>query len=192
MNFLSLYKFMHDRGHPAAASKVVPFPAAAAGAYHAVFDDGGQDVFAQFSIYLALRQPEQRQARGTTSGELFNIGDSPTPASMAERWPLMCSLFGLEGAPPLDPDDPGFVLSSAFIAAHADQVERLKEEQGVELQPIGLDILEGFFQYFTENHNMCLHKAKATGFDGFLPVEESFRLVFDRYVEAKRAYYGKP
>lgn len=184
MNFLSLYKFMHETGHPAASSKEVHFPASP-GSYRTVYNDGGQDIFARFSIYLCLH-PEKA---GTS--ELYNIGDSAVAKSMADRWPFICSLFGLEGKDPLDKSDPRYVLPVSFVVEHADIVERLRQEKGVELQGVGEGLVtEAWMETFTFSHDYCLDKARATGFEDELTIEESWKMVSDRYVVAKRIYLG--
>lgn len=184
MNYLSTYKFMHEQGHPAAASKEIPFPAPP-GSYHTVYNDGGQDSFARFSIHLCLHP----DAAGNS--ELYNIGDSSKPANMAERWPFICSLFGLVGVPPIEKLDPKFRLPVSFVEDHSDMVKRLSKEKGVELQGIGMGKgLEGWQELFTFNHDLCLDKARATGFEEETTYQETWRIVFDRYVGAKRAYYG--
>lgn len=184
MNFLSLYKFMHETGHPAASSKDVPFPASS-GSYHTLFNDAGQDIFARFSIHLCLH-PEQA---GTS--ELYNIGDSAQGRSMADRWPFLCSLFGLEGKDPLEKSDPRYVLPVSFVAEHAGMAERLRREKGVELQGVGQGLVtERWMETFTFDHNFCLEKARATGFEDELTMEESWEMVLDRYVVAERAYCG--
>lgn len=185
MNFLSLYKFMHETGHPAASSKEVPFPASP-GSYHSRFNDGGQDIFARFSIHLCLH-PDKA---GTS--ELYNIGDSAEGKSMADRWPFICSLFGLEGKDPLEKSDPRYVLPVSFVAEHADVAERLRLDKGVELQDVGQGLItEAWMEKFTFDHDFCLAKARATGFEDELTIEESWKMVLDRYVLAKRAYRGE-
>lgn len=185
MNYLSLCKFMHETGYPAASSKAVPFPAPR-GSYRSLFNDGGQDIFARFSIHLCLHPEKAR------TSELYNIGDSATGKSMADRWPFICSLFGLEGKDPLEKSDPRYVLPMSFVAEHADVAERLRQEKGVELQGVGQGlIMEAWMEAFAFNHDLCLEKARGTGFEDELTIEESWRMVLDRYVVAKRTYCGE-
>ncbi|KAK6202226.1 hypothetical protein LQW54_008938 [Pestalotiopsis sp. IQ-011] len=73
MNFLSVYKFLHEQGHPDARSREVPFPAPIE-AYDTLWNDGGQDIFAEFSIHLCLHP----DAAGNS--EVYNIGDASDPA----------------------------------------------------------------------------------------------------------------
>lgn len=184
-NFLSLYKFMHEKGHPAASSKAVAFPASPV-SYHNLSTDCSQDIFARFSIHLCLH-PER-----AGNSELYNIGDSAKGISLADRWPRICSLFGLEGKDPVDKSDPTFVLASRFVAEHADEVERLRQEKGVELQPISrTQVMEAWMDIFSFDTEQCLDKARATGFVEELTVEESWQTVLDRYVKTKRVYFGE-
>ena len=184
MNFLSLYKFMHDTGHPDARSSRVPYPARPV-TYKAVSNDGGQDIFARFSIYLCLH-PEV-----AGNGELFNIGDESTPRSMSERWPAVCALYGLEGVPPVEPDSVEYRTPVKFAKAHVDQVAKLSAEKGVWLQGIGLEeALETWIEHFDFNHDMSLDKARSIGFREELPYQEAWKKVFERYAQAKKAYLG--
>lgn len=184
-NFLSLYRFMYETGHPAASSKAVAFPASPV-SYHNLSTDCNQDIFARFSIHLCLH-PER-----AGNSELYNIGDSAKGISLADRWPFICSLFGLEGKDPVDKSDPTFVLCSSFIAEHADEVERLRQEKGVNLQPVTwAKVSEYWMDTFSFDTEQCLDKARATGFSEELTVEESWRTVLDRYVKAKKMYFGE-
>ncbi|KAI0161796.1 hypothetical protein GGR52DRAFT_561154 [Hypoxylon sp. FL1284] len=185
MNFLSVYKLLHEQNHPDAKSDKIPFPSNPE-SYHSVFQDGGQDIFAQFSIHLCLH-PEV-----AGNSEVYNIGDAIKPASMAERWPVMCSLFGLVGLPPLDKSDPAAMLPVTFVKEHPEAVKQLKEEKGVALQEILLEEgMETFGDYFTFDHHFSLDKSRRTGFDGELSVQESWPLVLERYHQAKRCYFGE-
>ncbi|KAF3004580.1 hypothetical protein E8E14_005571 [Neopestalotiopsis sp. 37M] len=185
MNFLSVYKFLHEKGHPDAKSEKVPLPAAP-GHAHTVFNDGGQDIFAEFSIYLCLH-PDI----GGNS-EVYNIGDASQPASMVDRWPVMCSLFGLVGIPPVEKSDPAFVLPAKFVQEHPGAVEQLKEEHGVTLQEVALeDFLQAFTDWISFDHHLSLEKTRRSGFNHELSVEDSWQLVFDRYHRSKRCYYGR-
>ena len=175
---------MHETGHPEAASSKVPFPSASA-SYTTVSNDGGQDIFAKFSIHLCLH-PDRA---GT--GELYNVGDESTPRSMAERWPAVCALYGLEGIPPVEPGTREYRTPVKFAKAHPDQVERLKAEKGVELQGIELEVpLEGWMEHFDFDHHLILDKARSTGFSEELSYHEAWRRVFERYARAKKAYLG--
>lgn len=184
MNFLSVYKFMHDTGHPDAASEEVPFPSAP-DSYHALSNDGGQDIFARFSIHLCL-YPDRA---GT--GELYNIGDEVTLRSMSERWPAICALYGLKGVAPVEPGTPEYRTPVKFSQAYPDQIEELKKEKGVELQGISLEgPLEMWMEHFNFNHDLILDKSRSVDFSEELRYDEAWRKVFERYAEVKKAYLG--
>jgi hypothetical protein len=184
MNFLSLYTYMHQ-GHPDAIAKQVPFPSASA-SYHSLSNDGGQDIFARFSIHLCLNL----EKAGT--GELYNIADEATPRSMADRWSYACSLFGLEGVPPIDTSDPKYTKAVHFIKTHADQVKSMEEEKGVTLQVVNLDeIVEIWMESFDFDHGLMLEKARGMGFVDELSYRESWRIIVGRYARAKKAYLGR-
>jgi hypothetical protein len=44
---------------------------------------------------------------------------------MADRWPFVCSLFGLVGVAPLDTQDPKFCMPIDFMEKHSNMVEKL-------------------------------------------------------------------
>ncbi|ETS81730.1 hypothetical protein PFICI_06732 [Pestalotiopsis fici W106-1] len=185
VNFLSVYKFLHEQGHPDAKSEKIPWPAAPEDC-DTLFNDGGQDIFAEFSIYLCLH-PEI-----AGNSEVYNIGDASEPASMSDRWRVICSLFGLQGVPPVEKSDPAFVLPSKFLHDHPEAVNQLKEEQGVTLQEIALeDTIEVFTDWINFDHHFSFTKTRKTGFDHELSLEDSWRMVFDRYHQAKHCYYGR-
>ena len=184
MNFLSLYKFMHESGHPEARSAQVPFPAAP-DSYHTISNDGGQDIFARFSIHLCLHSAR------VESGDLFNIGDESKSRSYADRWPAVCKLYGLEGVDPIEPGSPGYRTPVKFAKAHPDQVTKLAEEKGVTLQGIGLEEgLEMWMEHFDFDHHLILDKARSVGFTDELTYDVAWRKVFERYAKAKKAYLG--
>jgi nucleoside-diphosphate-sugar epimerase len=187
-NFLSVYKYMHEKGHRDAQSESVPFPAPPASAA-TLFQDGGQDIFARFSIYLCLH-PER-----AGNSELYNIGDSTQPLSMADRWPTMCKMYGLVGAPAVEKDDPRYLKPVSFVYDHMDMVKELLLFKGVKLQEVGLDTgkksAEEWMESFTKNHDFVLDKARSTGFTEEMSFEESFGNVLGRYARAKKVYLGE-
>jgi nucleoside-diphosphate-sugar epimerase len=185
MNFLSLYKFMHEEGHPDARSDKVPFPGPST-IYWPVHHDGSQDMVARFSIHLSLNPG----AAGNS--ELYNIADTSRPVTMGEQWPIICARFGLKGLPPVDRADPSFRLPVSFVHEHADMVTRLMKERGVELQDVYLGpVLEGWMGHLNFHHDLSLTKARATGFTDEMPFEVAWKNTVDRYASAKKVYCGK-
>lgn len=189
MNFLSIYKLMHELGHPDASSKTVPFPGSSE-AYHALYNDSSQDIFARFSIYLCLH-PEK-----AGNSELYNIGNSPKGKSMAEHWPFVCLLFGFQGEEPLEQSNRRHVLPASFIAEHNDMAEWLRQEKGVGLQGLSggqVSKREAWRNKFTGlDRNFCLDKAKAAGFQEELTIEESWSIALNRYSKAGKVYKALP
>lgn len=185
MNFLSLYTFLHEKGHPDAASKQVPFPFPPS-SWHSLSNDGGQDILSRFSIYLCNHPSEGGNA------ELYNIADEAQPHSFAERWPHVCSLFGLEGVAPVETTAPEYITPVKFIKKYPDQVKLLEEEKGISLQNVVIaDGLEMWMELFDFNHDLIIEKAKATGFTEEMPFQDTWRIVFERYERAKKAYLGR-
>jgi hypothetical protein len=72
MNYISLYKFMHDQGHPDSEAKDVPLVSPTI-SYHSVWNDGGQDMFVEFSIYTSLE--------GKSNNQVYNIAECERPYS---------------------------------------------------------------------------------------------------------------
>jgi hypothetical protein len=185
MNYLSLYTYMHEQGHPDAVSKQVPYPFGPSG-WHSLSNDGGQDIFARFSIHLCLH-PDK-----AGSSELYNIADEATPRSFVERWPIACALFGLEGVPPVEISSPQYCPPVKFIRKYADQVKLLKHEKGVTLQSVVLeDGIDTRMERFYFNHDMVIEKARATGFLEEMPYQDGWRKIIERYERAKKAYLGR-
>lgn len=183
-NYLSLYKFMHDRGHPAATSRRVPFPFPAH-SYHALSNDGGQDLFARFSIYLC-----QHAADRSGNGELYNIADEAAPRSFVDRWPAICACFGLDGVGP-DEGEGTKATPVGFLREHADQVAALAQEKGVRLQEVTLDAgLEMWMNLFDFDHHLRLDKARGVGFAEEVPPARMWKTTAERYARAGRAYLG--
>ncbi|KAH7065117.1 hypothetical protein B0J12DRAFT_613154 [Macrophomina phaseolina] len=185
-NFLSLYKYMHEKGHPAARSKRVSFPFPPP-SYNAISTDGGQDIFARFSIHLCQQGGER-----AGNGELYNIADEATPRSFADRWPALCECFGLEGVGP-DEGGEGFAKAApvGFLREHPDQVEALERDKGVRLQemPIG-EGLEMWLHVFDFDHHLKLDKARSVGFAEEVPLRQMWKTAVERYARAGRAYLG--
>lgn len=175
---------MYEQGHPDAASKevAIPVPEMAAVTYQ----DGSQDIFARFSIYLCLH-PDK-----AGNSEVYNIGDSANSQSLNDRWPYMCSLFGLVGLVPTDmKEEPTHPV--AFLD-HADMVERLRDEKGVVLQDVLLGAHArswGKGASLTKSRDMCLNKAKAVGFKEETTMQESWKTVLGRYGKSKKAYFDR-
>ncbi|KAL1963162.1 hypothetical protein VTN77DRAFT_8595 [Rasamsonia byssochlamydoides] len=115
MNYLSLYAYVHGRGTR------VPFPGSPA-SWDILSNDGGQDIFARFSIHILLHPDKAGNA------ESYNIADSVKPESFSSRWPLICSYFGLIGEPPLAPDDPNFISPGRFIKEHQKELEEMESK----------------------------------------------------------------
>jgi len=184
MNFLSLYTYMHQAGHPAAASKKVPYPFPPS-TWKTLSNEGGQDIFARFSIYLSLNPSVAGNA------ELYNIADEAQPRSFADRWSAICSVFGLEGVEPVETSAAEYITPVKFIKKYPEEVEKLREDKGVEMQIVTIDAgLEIWLAMFDFNHDMILDKARATGFTEEIAYQDMWRIVFERYGKAKKVYLG--
>lgn len=175
---------MHDNGHPDAQSKQVRFPFPPA-SWEVLSNDAGQDTFARFSIHLCLH-PDS-----AGNSNLYNIADETQPRSFAERWPYLCSLFGLEGIAPVDSSSPEYITPNRFSNKYPDQVKLLKVEKGVTRQDVASEEgLEMWMEHLNFNHDLVIKKAKRTGFLEEMTLQEDYNIVLGRYVKAKKAYIG--
>ncbi|KAH7040355.1 uncharacterized protein B0I36DRAFT_9048 [Microdochium trichocladiopsis] len=184
IRFCSIYKYLHDNGHPAAESKEVPFPELPM-ACEGTYNDGGQDTFAKFSIHLCLN-PDV-----AGNSELYNIANERVCHSMAYRWPIVARKFGLVGVPPVEPGHAHYRRTDVFLAEHADVAERLAKQHGVDLP--GMDyVFEGdtMSGLMSLKHGLCLDKARSTGFTAEESFEVSFSNCLERYTKAGRVYTG--
>ena len=178
----SLYKLMHEFGHPDAASKKLPFPSAPESCT-TVSDDGGQDKVARFSMGFCLRSDRAR------TGELYNIVDEPTPRSMAERWPIVCKRLGLEGMPPMGPGSPKYRTHVKFAKAYPDHVKKLEQEKTVQLQGLRLgEPLERWMEHFDFDLYPVLDNGRSSGFMNEMSFKETWKIVFGRLAEARMGY----
>lgn len=184
IKFCSIYKYLHDTGHPACRSSEVPFPElpmACDGSYN----DGGQDTFARFSIHLCLNP----DAAGNS--ELYNIADEERCRTMADRWPVVAARFGLVGGPPVLPGHAEYRRTHDFMVENNDVVGKLAERHGVSLR--GMDcVLDGdtMSGLLSLHHGLSLDKARATGYSAERSFEVAFGDVFDRYIKTGCVYTG--
>jgi len=176
---------MQEKGHPDAQSSKVPFPSLPS-TWSSLSNDVGQDIFARFSIYLSLH-PEK-----AGNAEFYNIADESQPRTYSERWPFVCSLFGLEGTAPVEISSPQSTTPERFLADHSEQIEFLKKEKGIDTQQVLLEqsSLESWATVFALNHEMVIAKAKATGFTEEMSYKQAWETVYRRYERAGKAYFG--
>lgn len=184
IRFCSLYKYMHDKGHPAAKSKEVPFPELPM-AYAGSYNDGGQDIFAKFSIHLCLN-PDV-----AGNSELYNIANERKCHSLAERWPTVAEHFGLVGLPPVEPGHSEHRRTEAWMVEHADMLDKMLKDTGVGLPSMDYDYVGDFLcGILAITHDLRLDKARSTGFMEEESFCSSFHKCFTRYEKVGRVYTG--
>lgn len=172
---------MHSQHHPAAVASV-PYPNPG---YNVRNNEGNQDLAARLAIHLCLLDP-------TISGnsELYNSGGEVNPASYAERWDDICALFGLRGSPPSKVNKGG---AAGFLARHADVLEALWKDEGVDLRSGGRAGGQGTFpawmlNVFGEDNHYSLEKARGVGFLEEEPSRILWKRVLGRYKRAGKVY----
>ncbi|KAF2137357.1 uncharacterized protein K452DRAFT_278583 [Aplosporella prunicola CBS 121167] len=184
-NFLSLYRFMHEKGHPDALSPRVPYPSPGP-SFRVLNNEGNQRVFAHFSIHLCLNP--QRSG----NGELYNIGGETVPVSYGDRWRDIVANFGLEGVDPVDKEDARYLGGAVgFVRSHGDMVEKLRREKGVDLQVITFeDGFDMWMEVFDFDHHLALEKTRSVGFKKEEASKDIWKWVLGIYARAGKQYLG--
>jgi len=145
--YLSTYSLVEGKGAK------VPFPGTTK-AFESHFNDASAEIIARFSIFASLH-PEK-----CGGGKLFNIADQSKPTRMVERWPAICSFFGLEGVGPVE-EGKGALLPGEYVEKNRDVLE----ERGVK----GVSVWKGSFLdsygfYLDFDREMCLDRVREVGF----------------------------
>ena len=149
----------------------VPFPGTDK-AYHSLFNDASAYIIAILSIWASFH-------RGKTHRQLFNIADEARPSSMAERWPVLASYFGLQGTGPTD--DPNLLKPGEYMKKH----KHLLEEHGMKNNEVfRADFLDAYGYHFTFDRHLSLEKARLAGFSEEIDPNTSWFKAFDQFKQA--------
>jgi hypothetical protein len=171
--YLSLYRFVKGR------NSKVPWPGTEK-SYRVLSSQTNQDMVAKFSIWASLN-PEI-----AGGGEAFNVIDRNTPSTWADRWSLICSLFGLEGVGVVE----GSLKPSEFLSKHQADWETIVETHGLQKQSLNNGITNPFFfdtilSLFDYDHQISAEKMYKAGFKTSIDERDSWSLAFDRFRQAK-------
>lgn len=167
--YLSLYREVNGQG------ATVVFPGTQK-SWTCKHTDTSQDILAKFEIYAAL-DPKQ-----TGNGRAFNIVDGNV-TTWEEKWPGICSYFGLKAAGPGD-----YEPVEQFAKKHAKVWDQLVEKHG--LQGGRMDAYQwGFLTFvmadFDFNRQYDISAARSIGFTEEVDTVTGYTTAFDRMRNAK-------
>ncbi|OHE91117.1 SirQ [Colletotrichum orchidophilum] len=168
--FCSLFREIHGEGAEC------PYPGTAK-SWKAIWSSSSSDMLARQAIHVSLTPPYSQQ-----KGEAYNGADSLEPSTWSERWPAICSYFGLKGVK-LEADDP--IEMRAFIKENHKAWESMEKKY---------DLQRGFaerpFQVPTWEHAMVsgmdfdrpydVSKIYGTGFTQETTTLQTWSPVFER------------
>ena len=116
-----------------------PFPGTEA-SWNALSHDSSAAMIARESIYLSLTSPWK-----DSQGEAFNVADAKEPSCWKEKWPTLCSYFGLKGVK-LPQDNP--VEVRTYIREHIDVWKSMETKYGLESGHADSPLTYPGFEYF--------------------------------------------
>ncbi|KAI1079808.1 hypothetical protein F5B20DRAFT_153144 [Whalleya microplaca] len=173
--FLSLFREIYGQGAEC------PFPGTAK-SWVALSNDSSSDICARQAIHVSLTPPWSQ-----SKGEAYNVADSRTPSSWREKWPIVCSLFGLKGVK-VEQDSP--VEIRAFIRENFSTWEAMEKKYGLQSghadSPITLAGLEfAFMTMFDFDRQYDMTKIYNTGFSEEKDTRQAWGDSFDRMKKAR-------
>jgi hypothetical protein len=170
--FLSFYA---EHAPDVSETKKIAFPGTVA-SYDARHTEIGQQTLARAHIF----------ASGLSgSGEIYNVGDcdATTGSSWREKWPTVCSYFGLEGTPPNEGlQDSASVSVSAFMFQHKPEWELFERKHNLRpgtIQGASWNFLEVLLSLATFDRQYDLSKFAAVGFRDRVDLVQNYVQTFD-------------
>ncbi|RDW60201.1 hypothetical protein BP5796_11807 [Coleophoma crateriformis] len=164
-NYLSAYALLEGK------SSQVPFPGTPA-VYKGKYNEASSTMIGRISIWASLN-PQK------SSEQTFNIADQAKGESMQERWPALCSYFGLEGVPPSGSRDA--LLPGAYVKAHRHELQK-RGMKGTEV--FKAEFLDNYGFIFDFDRQFSLQKARRAGFVDEVDPNQSWFTAFDRFKAA--------
>jgi hypothetical protein len=173
--YLSLWREIHGDGADC------PFPGTSK-SWKALSIDSSSDMIARQTLHVTLTQPWSQR-----KGEAFNVADMRTPSSWSQKWPALCSYFGLKGVK-LEEDNP--VEMRAFIKENFGKWEAMESKYGLQSGHADNPRITAGFEYFLMtmfdfDRQFDMSKMYGTGFSEERDALRAWGGVFDRMKTAK-------
>ncbi|KAE8867373.1 hypothetical protein PTNB73_05467 [Pyrenophora teres f. teres] len=170
--YLSLWKEVYGEGAEC------PFPGTEK-VWKALSNDSSSDMIARQTIHLTL-SPD------TPKGAMYNVADSKTPNSYVEKWPILCSYFGLKAtAPRPDPIDiRGFIADNFEIWKKTEESYGLQKGHAQNDKALFLSEKLLMTKFDFDRH-FDMSKIYSTGFTEERDTATTWYSVFDRMRKAK-------
>ncbi|PSN63645.1 hypothetical protein BS50DRAFT_499514 [Corynespora cassiicola Philippines] len=165
--FLYTWKLVHGEGSE------VPYPGVKE-SYDSLFTESSATVLARVGIYAALHPETFRES-------IFNVADDGTAGSMRERWPQICSWFGLKGAPPPDTADAAGLKPGIFIKEHQD---KLKKADVYAIDIWNAAQLDSYGYWLTFDRQLSVERLRKAGFNEVRRPEVGWWEAFDMFKKA--------
>jgi hypothetical protein len=150
----------------------VPFPGSDNG-YKSHFNEASATMIAKVAIWAGQTSDK------AGGGQLFNVADSVTSASMQQRWPEICTYFGLEGVGPSE--DTTVLKPGEYLKKHAESLNALGIKANTVFQG---EFLDSYGYYLDFDRQLSLDKLRAAGFDEKSPPIEGWYKAFGRFKSA--------
>lgn len=171
--YLTLWAAVHGAGSEA------PFPGTSK-SWVALSNDSSSDMIARQTLHLSLHPGAVERGSG------YNVADARTPSSWSDKWPALCSYFGLRGTGPA-PNPPEM---RRFIKDNLGTWEELEREHGLQKGHADSERTFAGFEYFlmTEfdfDRQYDMGKMYATGFEEERGTLQAWGTVFDRMRKAR-------
>ncbi|KAF6814858.1 sirq protein [Colletotrichum sojae] len=150
--------------------------------WKALWSSSSAAVLARQAVHVSVTEPWCR-----IKGEAYNGADSLTASSWSERWPVVCSFFGLKGVR-LERDDP--VEMRTFVKENKSAWEAMETKYGLRRgfadgpvqEPIWEHIMMSMFDF---DRPYDVSKVYGTGFSEERGTAEAWGLVFEVMRRAK-------
>lgn len=172
--FLSLYREVNGEGAKC------PFPGTAA-SWRALSQDASAEMIARQTIHVCL-------SPSTAKGAAFNVGDERAARSWADKWPVLCSLFGLKGVKRVE-DDP--IEVRKYIKDNYAAWQATEKKYGLRQGHADNERTFPGFEYFLltlfdmdRQYDMS-KMYDAAGFTEERPTENAWGRVFEKMKQAK-------
>jgi hypothetical protein len=155
-----------------------PFPGTEK-SWKALSNDSSSDIIARQTIHLSLSEK-------TEKGGGYNVADEKEPSKWEIKWPILCSLFGLQGiGPAANPPE-----MRKFIKDNIKTWHDMESKHGLQTEHADSPRVFPGFEYFLMtqfdfDRQYDMSKMYATGFSEERETKEAWGAVFDRMKKAK-------